>query len=244
MGKMGQAFGTLSQGRELWRKTVGLVGLGAVGHQGVPAGCSGFGTRIVIAFDPYVDPGTRHEPGRRGGRCLDRRAAPRERLREPARTRDRGHARSARKRGTRDDEGRRVPREHGARRARRRGCAARGTEEWPPRRGGHRRVRSRAARLRPSPARARKRDRDAARGRQHGRGGESPGPHHRRGPGALAARRAPAARAQSRDARVLLLDRAPPGAGRGAAGGAGRGAGSRGLRPAAADAAPRRLSNA
>ena len=53
MRAMGKAFVTL-QGRELWRKTVGLVGLGAVGR-GVTQRARSFGAR-VIAFDPYVDP--------------------------------------------------------------------------------------------------------------------------------------------------------------------------------------------
>ena len=41
------------RGRELWRKTLGLVGLGAVGR-GVARRVRPFGMR-VIAFDPYVD---------------------------------------------------------------------------------------------------------------------------------------------------------------------------------------------
>lgn len=51
MGAMGKAFVTLA-GRELWRKTLGLVGLGAVGR-GVARRARSFGAR-VIAFDPYV----------------------------------------------------------------------------------------------------------------------------------------------------------------------------------------------
>ena len=51
MGKMGQAFGQL-RGRELWRKTVGLVGLGAVGRK-VAARLQGFGVRLLVA-DPFV----------------------------------------------------------------------------------------------------------------------------------------------------------------------------------------------
>ena len=52
MRALGKAFATL-QGRELWRKTVGLVGLGAVGR-GVARRVRSFSAR-VIAFDPFVD---------------------------------------------------------------------------------------------------------------------------------------------------------------------------------------------
>jgi autoinducer 2 (AI-2) kinase len=52
MGKLGQAFGSL-QGRELWRKTIGLVGLGAVGRK-VAERLSGFGAHL-LAYDPFLD---------------------------------------------------------------------------------------------------------------------------------------------------------------------------------------------
>jgi len=51
LGKMGAAFGQL-QGRELWRKTFGLVGFGAVGKKTaerlVP-----FGVRVIVS-DPFI----------------------------------------------------------------------------------------------------------------------------------------------------------------------------------------------
>lgn len=53
MSKMGQAFSQL-QGRELWRKTIGLVGLGAVGRA-VAKRLAGFEADILVA-DPFITP--------------------------------------------------------------------------------------------------------------------------------------------------------------------------------------------
>ncbi len=53
MSKMGQAFSQL-QGRELWRKTIGLVGLGAVGRA-VAKRLAGFEVEVLVA-DPFATP--------------------------------------------------------------------------------------------------------------------------------------------------------------------------------------------
>lgn len=53
MSKMGQAFSQL-QGRELWHKTIGLVGLGAVGRA-VAKRLAGFEVDILVA-DPFATP--------------------------------------------------------------------------------------------------------------------------------------------------------------------------------------------
>jgi len=53
LGSVGRAFGAL-RGRELWRKQVGLVGLGAVGRKVVER-LRPFGARCVV-YDPYLEP--------------------------------------------------------------------------------------------------------------------------------------------------------------------------------------------
>ena len=53
MARMGQAYEAFL-GRELWGKTVGLVGLGAVGRE-VARRLASFGVRLLV-YDPYIRP--------------------------------------------------------------------------------------------------------------------------------------------------------------------------------------------
>jgi autoinducer 2 (AI-2) kinase len=60
MGRMGRAFGSL-QGHELWQKTVGLVGMGAVGRKVIER-LRPFGVHCLVC-DPFVDADVVHLTG-------------------------------------------------------------------------------------------------------------------------------------------------------------------------------------
>lgn len=65
MLKMAVAFFEL-KGNELWGKTVGLIGLGAVGRE-VARRLKGFDTQLIV-YDPYVEPDVVEG---HGARCVD-----------------------------------------------------------------------------------------------------------------------------------------------------------------------------
>jgi autoinducer 2 (AI-2) kinase len=65
LAKFGEAYSRF-RGNELWGKTVGLVGLGAVGRQ-VARRLTGFGVRLVVS-DPFLDA---EQAARHGAELLD-----------------------------------------------------------------------------------------------------------------------------------------------------------------------------
>ena len=175
MGRMGRAF-TRLQGRELWRKTVGLVGLGAVGRKVVER-LRPFGARCLV-HDPVPRRRRRAPRGRRAR--FARRAARGERLRDAARRGDRALARPDR--GGASSPGCARARAWSTPRAprwstRRRSCSALESGQLA---GAALDVFSVEP---PAPDHpllaAAERDRDAPRRRQHRRRRGAPGPHRR-----------------------------------------------------------------
>ena len=129
----------LGQIHRLATRTVGIIGLGRIGHL-VARKLHGF-RLTVIANDPFIA-GTRRPGGRAG---LARRALRASGHRRVVRRPDRHVARPDRRRDDRQDEARRHRRQRVARRRRRRGCPGRRARVGPRRLRGARRPQPRAA---------------------------------------------------------------------------------------------------